>query len=105
MLWLKARNEQRLEEYLREGRIRAVFSSQVLRIQKDAVLLKVTEKAGGGKKPGNHGPERKVLVPCEFTLVFAGGEPPYPLLKEMGISFGVEEKDPDREERVPPRSG
>ena len=31
--------------------------------------------------------QERVEVPNDFVFVFAGGEPPYPLLNRMGVAF------------------
>ncbi len=78
---LKRRNEERLQRLIAEGRIRARLPSHVRSIGPDAVTLAVGAAAGGEG-------ERLVTLPNDYVLVLAGGEPPYPLLRSIGIRFG-----------------
>lgn len=71
---IKRRNEERFQPLLAEGRLRAAFNAEVLAIEPGAVQLRV-----GGKE------ER---LANDHVFVFAGGEPPFPLLKAMGLRFG-----------------
>lgn len=73
---LKSRNETRIQEYLKKGRIKAVFSSDVAAIEKGSVIIKVENQP------------QPFRIKNQFVFIFAGGEPPYPLLKSMGIKFG-----------------
>lgn len=75
---LKRRNEERIREYMKLGKVRVIFDSEVNSIESDAVLL--TERQGEVA--------RSTRVENDFVFVFAGGEPPYPLLRSMGVSFG-----------------
>jgi thioredoxin reductase/NAD-dependent dihydropyrimidine dehydrogenase PreA subunit len=74
---IKARNEQRIKEYAADGRIDVLFSSNVLRFGEADVEL----EAGGGTR----------TLRNDYAFVFAGGDPPYPLLKASGIGFCTEE--------------
>ena len=38
--------------------------------------------------------ERSAELPNDFVFVFAGGEPPFELLREMGVRFGGEGRKP-----------
>lgn len=75
---LKSRNEQRIRDYLSKKKIRAIFSSDVTQITPTSVTLRVDQK----------GQKSEVILPNDHVLVFAGGEPPYPMLKQFGIQFG-----------------
>jgi thioredoxin reductase/Pyruvate/2-oxoacid:ferredoxin oxidoreductase delta subunit len=66
---LKARNAERI----RGGDVRLALGSEVRSIGEEHVDL--TE----------HG--RAIRLGNDFVFVFAGGEPPYPLLKGMGVRF------------------
>ena len=70
---LKARNEQRIREYAERGRVRVLFSSRVARIRADDVVLTC--------------PDGDWRLNNDLTFIFAGGEPPFPLLKKVGIRF------------------
>ena len=76
---LKRRNEERLEEYVSNRRVRVMLSSEVERIEEERVLLRVEEESGA---------TRRVALASNYVFVFAGGDPPYPLLQELGVEFG-----------------
>ena len=71
---IKRRNEERFGPLLADGRLRAAFNTQVLAIEPERVHLRV-------------GVIEETL-PNDRVFVFAGGEPPFPLLKTMGLRFG-----------------
>ena len=71
---IKRRNEERLQPLLREGRLRAAFNAEVLDIEPQAVHLRVAGK--------------EETLANDRVFVLAGGEPPFPLLKAMGLRFG-----------------
>jgi thioredoxin reductase len=87
---IKKKNEERIAELIRTGRVRALFASEVTEILADRVRLRV------GDEP--------VELPNDYVFVFAGGEPPFGLLREMGIRFGGE-ASPAKRERPGDRSG
>ena len=64
---IKKKNEERLGPLLATGRVQPLFGSQVVEIRPDSVSLKV-------------GAEVREL-PNDYVFVFAGGEPPFDLLK------------------------
>ncbi len=71
---IKKRNEERFATALAAGEVNAVFSSEVVDILPDRVRLSQGE--------------RQIELPNEYVFIFAGGEPPYPLLHKIGIAFG-----------------
>lgn len=75
---LKSRNEQRIREYIANKRIRAIFHSDVVAITASTVTLRVEQ----------NGQKTDLALANDHVLVFAGGDPPYPLLKQFGIRFG-----------------
>lgn len=77
---VKARNEERIAEYQANGKLRVIFSSEVKSIEADRVTI-------GSSEGGAEGTE---TLRNDYVFVFAGGEPPYPLLEGMGIRFGGE---------------
>jgi len=77
---IKQRNRERVENAMRNGLFEMIFNSTVERIGPDSVHLVL--KTDDGIRSGNR------EVGASFVFVFAGGEPPYPLLKGMGICFG-----------------
>lgn len=71
---LKARNEERLKKAVADGVLTLLLSSEVRRFEaKEAVL-------------SHEGGERR--LPVDWTFVFAGGDPPFPLLQKIGVEFG-----------------
>ena len=74
---IKERNAQRLQEFLRKGKLRVVFNSRPLEITTDAVVLDVN---GSSQR-----------MPNDYVWVFAGGEPPTTFLKKIGIGFGAQD--------------
>ena len=78
---LKARNEKRIEEYVAKGKLRVIHESTVESIDDERVVLSVTE----------NGVTRQVPLRNDHVFVFAGGEPPYELLQQMGVRFGGEQ--------------
>jgi thioredoxin reductase len=62
--------------------VEAIFSSEVDEILLGAVRLKTS----AGTR----------TVPNDYVFVFAGGDPPFALLKQMGVRFGGEAGAPAR---------
>jgi len=79
---IKKRNAERLGPMIDEGAITPYFGSTVERIEPDRVLLAI-------------GGETRAL-PNTYTFVMAGGEPPFGLLRSIGVGFGGEQPAPDR---------
>jgi thioredoxin reductase/Pyruvate/2-oxoacid:ferredoxin oxidoreductase delta subunit len=71
---IKERNEKRIEEAMHSGKVEVFFSSNVKEIKPDCVLVDVS---GGVRELAN-----------DFVWVFAGGIPPYDLLRKSGVRFG-----------------
>ena len=59
---------------LAKGRIEGVFNSEVEEIRAGTVRLRTP---GGVRE-----------LPNDYVFVFAGGEPPFELLRRMGVRFG-----------------
>lgn len=74
---LKSRNEQRIRDYMAQKRIQVYFSSGVCSVDKNSVTLQLEQPA-----------PKTVHLPNDVVFVFAGGDPPYPLLKQFGVKFG-----------------
>jgi thioredoxin reductase len=77
---IKQRNRERIAAAIQDGSIEVAFNSVVERIDPGSVRLVLNTDEG---------------MPCgsreldaAFVFIFAGGIPPYPLLKGMGIQFG-----------------
>ncbi len=77
---IKEKNRQLITALEEEGRVRVVLNSQVTRIEERRAVLEV--------RAGNQAQEQTVAV--DYVYVLAGGEPPYPFLKRIGIRFGGE---------------
>ncbi len=73
---IKKKNEERIAQLLAKGRVEGAFGTEVEEIAPSSVRLKT---------PG--GPRE---VPNDYVFVFAGGEPPFGLLRQMGVGFGGE---------------
>ncbi len=71
---IKKKNEDRFIQLLASGRVQGLFGSEVERIDPGSVLLKTAQ---GPRELAN-----------DFVFVFAGGEPPFELLKKAGVRFG-----------------
>jgi thioredoxin reductase/NAD-dependent dihydropyrimidine dehydrogenase PreA subunit len=71
---IKKKNEQRIGELLASRRIEGAFGTEIERIEPSSVRL----KAPGGVRE----------LPNDYVFVFAGGEPPFDLLRQMGVRFG-----------------
>jgi putative YpdA family bacillithiol system oxidoreductase len=74
---IKQKNEERFNEMLAAGKLQVDFNSNVLDIRDSSVLLQSEEKG-------------EFELKNDFVFIFAGGEPPFDLLKKMGIRFGEE---------------
>jgi len=73
---IKKKNEERIAELLGNRRIEGAFGTEVEEIGPASVRLKT---------PG--GPRE---LPNDYVFVFAGGDPPFGLLRQMGVRFGGE---------------
>lgn len=71
---IKHRNRLRLDDHLARGSVRAVFESNVKEIRPEAVCLRT--------------PSGDEWLPNDYVFIFAGGEPPYSLLRSAGVRFG-----------------
>ncbi len=74
---VKQRNEERMEQFMEDGKIAVIFDSSVKRIEKDSVLLSLRVD----------GVENTLELPNDFVFVCAGGEPPFDLLRGFGVRF------------------
>jgi thioredoxin reductase len=73
LMRIKKRNAERIEPLLSAGQIHREFESDVLAIGEKSVRLRT---AAGEKEIAN-----------DHVFIFAGGEPPFPLLHKVGIVF------------------
>jgi thioredoxin reductase/NAD-dependent dihydropyrimidine dehydrogenase PreA subunit len=72
---VKKKNEDAFARLVANGRIRTLFNSQPVRIEEDRVVLRV----GDGELHE---------LRNDYVFVFAGGVPPFDLLKKCGIGMG-----------------
>ena len=71
---IKERNQRRIDEYSKNGKVKVLFNSNPVEFKPESVLLDV---AG-----------TKQELPNDFVWIFAGGNPPTAFLKKVGIGFG-----------------
>ncbi len=71
---IKKRNDERLKELVFEKKINLLLSSNITEIKTDTVSINT-----------NQG---DINIPNDYVFIFAGGEPPFDLLKKIGIKFG-----------------
>ncbi len=71
---LKERNNQRIRECMRSGKLTVIFNSAPVEIREKSVILQVQ----GGKRE----------IPNDFVWVFAGGTPPNAFLEKIGVQLG-----------------
>lgn len=77
---IKKKNEDRINEMIQSKKITPIFNSEVLEIKENSVILQIGEET--------------TEIPNDYVFIFAGGIPPFKLLKEIGIGFGGgQEKD------------
>jgi len=77
---LKQRNEERIARFSAEGGVRVLFNSQVRRIEPGSAVIQI----GAAENV------RETTIRADYVFVLAGGEPPYPLLKKIGVRFNGE---------------
>jgi thioredoxin reductase (NADPH) len=75
---MKKKNEDRINDMIKGKKILPLFNSNVIEIRGKSVLIQVD---GDIKE-----------IPNDYVFVFAGGIPPFDMLKAMGIKFGGEVK-------------
>jgi thioredoxin reductase/NAD-dependent dihydropyrimidine dehydrogenase PreA subunit len=72
----KQRNLERIRKFAESGKLEVVFSSNVVAIEPKAVRLSLED-------------ETERMLDYDYVFVFAGGDPPYPLLQQVGIAMGA----------------
>ncbi|HEY6555454.1 MAG TPA: NAD(P)-binding domain-containing protein [Vicinamibacteria bacterium] len=77
---IKQKNEDRIQALFAKRTVEPMFSSEVVEILPGSVRL----KTGAVTRD----------LPNDFVFVFAGGEPPFAFLKQMGVRFGGEASAP-----------
>jgi len=73
---MKKKNEDNIKELIRSKEITPIFESNVKEILEDSVRI---DQAG-----------KELEIPNDYVFIFAGGVPPFDMLKKMGIKFGGE---------------
>src|SRR6201987_1232693 len=71
---IKERNATRIQEFMKSGKVRVLFNSNVVEFKPESAILEI-----GGKTEE---------IPNDFAWIFAGGTPPTAFLKKIGIGFG-----------------
>lgn len=72
---IKKKNQDRVDTMIGSGRIRTLFPSQVREIGDGSVRLTAAD-------------DEPIELENDYVFVFAGGVPPFGLLKEAGVAFG-----------------
>jgi thioredoxin reductase/NAD-dependent dihydropyrimidine dehydrogenase PreA subunit len=85
---IKKKNESRIAELLANRRIEGAFNTDVQEIAPASVRLKTPDGARD--------------LPNDYVFVFAGGEPPFELLRQMGIRFGGDDSSEGARPAPPP---
>jgi len=71
---IKERNSQRLQEYMRSGKVRVLFKSLPTEFHPEKAVLQID---GATHE-----------IPNDYVWIFAGGEPPRAFLEKIGIRLG-----------------
>jgi len=82
---LKARNEARLRQAAERGTVELRLETQVADIAEGHVSLRNGDPDAAPQTLAN-----------DLVFVFAGGEPPFPLLERCGVSFDPADREPER---------
>ena len=72
---IKDRNEKRIAECMRSGKVKVIFNSIPVEIRGDTVQLEVDNETRE--------------IPNDLVWIFAGGTPPNDFLKKVGVGFGI----------------
>ncbi len=78
---IKARNEKRLNESVKEGRVQLLTLSEVVRFGEEYVDLRVDDQPA------------PVRLPNQAAFIMAGGIPPFRLLQDSGVSFDPKDRE------------
>jgi thioredoxin reductase/Pyruvate/2-oxoacid:ferredoxin oxidoreductase delta subunit len=70
---IKERNAQRVQEYMRSGKVEVLFNSLPTEFRQDKALLQIN---GGVRE-----------IPNDYVWIFAGGEPPRAFLEKIGVNL------------------
>ena len=72
---IKDRNDKRIQEEIRKGKVSVIFNSMPVEFKENSVILDVNGKTQE--------------LPNDFVWIFAGGEPPTAFLKKVGVRVGL----------------
>jgi len=70
---IKERNSQRVQEFLRKGKLKVLFNSNPVEFRQGSVLM----ETNGAQQ----------TIPNDYVWIFAGGEAPTAFLKKIGVGF------------------
>jgi putative YpdA family bacillithiol system oxidoreductase len=73
---IKTRNEERIQQIIKDRKINVIFNSEVTEIGETYVKIQSEHKS--------------TSFPNSYVFIFAGGEPPFPIMHKIGIKFGGE---------------
>jgi len=73
---IKTKNEERINELINAGKIKTLFNSNVTEIGDSIVKIQTGDD--------------NLEIQNNYIFIFAGGEPPFNLLKKIGVAFGGE---------------
>jgi thioredoxin reductase (NADPH) len=71
---IKKKNEERINELIHKRQIRILFDSTVREISARTAVVQQNDK--------------NIEFENDYVFIFAGGDPPFKMLQEMGIQFG-----------------
>ena len=72
---IKERNAERIEDYVRSGKINLLFNSIPVEFKPNTVVLQIDDV--------------QKEFPNDYVWIFAGGTPPYDFLRKIGVGFGM----------------
>jgi thioredoxin reductase (NADPH) len=72
---IKSRNQQRVDEGIRKGKLTVLFNSTPVEVKPQTVVLDI-----GGKTQE---------IPNDFVWIFVGGTPPNAFLQKIGVGLGA----------------
>ena len=75
---IKERNEKRMQDFMRTGKVKVLFNSNPVEFKPESVIIDV--KGGATQE-----------IPNDFVWIFAGGLPPNAFLKKIGVGFGEQD--------------
>ena len=67
------------QKWWQKKKLHILFNSTITQIRDTEVELKINS-------------DETMVIPNSYVFIFAGGEPPFPLMQKVGIQFGGELK-------------